>query len=167
MENIYNDLVYKAMSNVKLSMRHYVEDNPLKNTVSFYNMLLGMGLYKIAYKDGDHNYQAVVDGIHKCYEDSKDERIKKAYNDALLFMAKYSNAPVFLQKSYDIIEYELRKEKRNDAAFKADVKPALQRLAQTVEENYSKLSMAKINFNEWYNEMDKNLQEKYGETIKK
>lgn len=166
MEKPYDRLVNYAESLVKIYMEDYDEADSVSNEVALYSVLVGSGPNKVEYNGGGHNYRAVVDGVHLYYRDTKDERMPTLYNDTLGFLTKYSSTPELVQMSYDIIGYELEKEKQGTASFKADVLPALKQLSETIDANYSKLSMSKINFSGWRESMDKNLKDKYGDMLK-
>ena len=163
--DVYHELVNYAEKLIEVSDNDKHKNKKKDNKYFFISLLNGNGPFKVEYNGNGHNYQAVIDAIHKYYDLKKDESIKTDYEDALKFFASHSIVTRVIQQTYDFITYEMKKEKNGTGTMEVDSKEILEILSNTIQENYDKLRKESFNFDNWIKDKNRNLETNYDSRI--
>ena len=132
--------------------------------VAYLPMLSGIGPCKVEMRPGaGHNFYAVVDAIHNCYKKDPDGGYDRGFADGIEALTKVSSAKVAsLANLFNIIFYQLDKEKEGTAEFKVDIDEIMARVNKLIEDNKEVYRQDYASFDHWYDRCQKIAREKYG-----
>ena len=158
---MYEQLVSEAYVMVKFFFEDYKES---KSLMGMFGLLLGLESCAIKVnKDSEHNYQAVIDAIHRYYNECKDEKVIEFYKMGIKKIIFYVADMNFFEKIINILSYEMFKEKKGTATFSIDIQEMLDELSNIIKENYDKIvKNKKTDLKEWLEEKSEIVLNEYG-----
>lgn len=158
---MYEQLVSEAYVMVKFFFEDYKES---KSPMGMFGLLLGLESCAIKVnKDSEHNYQAVIDAIHRYYNECKDEKVIEFYKMGIKKIIFYVADMNFFEKIINILSYEMFKEKKGTATFSIDIQEMLDELSNIIKENYDKIvKNKKTDLKEWLEEKSEIVLNEYG-----
>ncbi len=159
----YEELVEDTEELVRIIHKKYMTGEKGCN-VAYLPMLSGIGPCKVEMRPGaGHNYYAVVDAIHNCYKNDPDGGYDRGFADGIEALTKVSSAKVAsLANLFNIIFYQLDKEKEGTAEFNVDIDEIMARVNKLIEDNKEVYRQDYASFDHWYERCQKIACEKYG-----
>ena len=159
----YEELVEDTEELVRIIHKKYMTGEKGCN-VAYLPMLSGIGPCKVEMRPGaGHNYYAVVDAIHNCYKKDPDGGYDRGFADGIEALTRVSSAKVAsLANLFNIIFYQLDKEKEGTAEFNVDIDEIMARVNKLIEDNKEVYRQDYASFDHWYERCQKIAREKYG-----
>ena len=159
----YEELVEDTEELVRIIHKKYMTGEKGCN-VAYLPMLSGIGPCKVEMRPGaGHNYYAVVDAIHNCYKKDPDGGYDRGFADGIEALTRVSSAKVAsLANLFNIIFYQLDKEKEGTAEFNVDIDEIMARVNKLIEDNKEVYRQDYDSFDHWYERCQKIAREKYG-----
>ncbi|SFI09541.1 hypothetical protein SAMN04487830_12212 [Pseudobutyrivibrio sp. OR37] len=159
----YEELVEDTEELVRIIHKKYMTGEKGCN-VAYLPMLSGIGPCKVEMRPGaGHNYYAVVDAIHNCYKNDPDGGYDRGFADGIEALTRVSSAKVAsLANLFNIIFYQLDKEKEGTAEFNVDIDEIMARVNKLIEDNKEVYRQDYASFDHWYERCQKIAREKYG-----
>ena len=119
--------------------------------------------FEVIANNGVINYYAVVDAIHNCYKKDPDGGYDRGFADGIEALTRVSSAKVAsLANLFNIIFYQLDKEKEGTAEFNVDIDEIMARVNKLIEDNKEVYRQDYASFDHWYERCQKIAREKYG-----
>lgn len=159
--SIYEQLVCEAYTKVRFLYEDYKED---KKPVGMYGLLVGDidGFAVKANADAPHNYQAVIDAVHKFFDNKKDSDIIEFYKSGIFMIIEYVVPADFLQGVINILSYEMLKEEDGTATFSIGIEEILAELSKVISDSYDELLSKNSDFEKWLKEQNSIMYSEYG-----
>ena len=159
----YEELVEDTEELVKIIHKKYMTGEKGCN-VAYLPMLSGIGPCKVEMRPGGgHFFRAVVDAIHNCYKNDPDGGYDRGFADGIEALTKVSSAKVAsLANLFNIIFYQLDKEKEGTAEFNVDIDEIMAHVNKLIEDNKEVYRQDYASFDHWYERCQKIAREKYG-----
>ena len=159
----YEELVEDTEELVRIIHKKYMTGEKGCN-VAYLPMLSGIGPCKVEMRPGaGHNYYAVVDAIHNCYKNDPDGGYDRGFADGIEALTRVSSAKVAsLANLFNIIFYQLDKEKEGTAEFNVDIDEIMARVNKLIEDNKEVYRQDYDSFDHWFERCKKIAREKYG-----
>ena len=159
----YEELVEDTEELVRIIHKKYMTGEKGCN-VAYLPMLSGIGPCKVEMRPGaGHNYYAVVDAIHNCYKNDPDGGYDRGFADGIEALTRVSSAKVAsLANLFNIIFYQLDKEKEGTAEFNVDIDEIMARVNKLIEDNKEVYRQDYDSFDHWFERCQKIAREKYG-----
>ena len=130
--------------------------------IAYFPLLAGMGNMKVENAGAGHNYSIVVDAIHKYYLQSKDDTVKKGFEEGISTMFRMTKNITTLQVAFDVFFYQLKLEKRGTATFTVNRGQLTNKLNETIRKNYNAMKSENSRFEDWLQKNKEYAAENYG-----
>ena len=159
----YEELVEDTEELVRIIHKKYMTGEKGCN-VAYLPMLSGIGPCKVEMRPGaGHNFRTVVDAIHNCYKNDPDGGYDRGFADGIEALTRVSSAKVAsLANLFNIIFYQLDKEKEGTAEFNVDIDEIMARVNKLIEDNKEVYRQDYDSFDHWFERCQKIAREKYG-----
>ncbi len=137
----YKEDLILAYKFVNCAARAYDEE---KHPYGYACLLIGVGHFHIGDFDKKHNYRAVVDAIHLYKKNNPTRSVEEAYRIALSEITIMVAGPKAVNNLFNILEYELSKEKDGKNSFVLDFAPVLKDMEKLGQRGISRRKRTRI-----------------------
>ena len=156
--SVYDRMMYHAYTLTEMVHGEYKEGKK----IAYFPLLVGIGNLKVENAGAGHNYSIVVDAIHKYYLQSKDDTVKKGFEEGISTMFRMTKNITTLQVAFDVFFYQLKLEKKGTATFNVDRDWLTNELNETIRENYNAMKSENSRFEDWLQKNKEYAVENYG-----
>ncbi len=123
----------------------------LGETIAYPILLMGIGIYQIeSYTKAGHNYQTVIDAIHKYNEENPEDKVPIGFECGLRDIVNNVGDITTLTAAFNCICYEMKKQKENNCSFTIDCEQLLKELRDKVKDNYNEIKSNFKDIDDYY-----------------
>ena len=151
MSDTYNELVNYAVRLVGVANKAYLEGKTTAYTV----LLFGAGNWIVeSFPVAEHNYQAVIDAIHLFWKENPDSKADMGLREGIIDIINNVEDMNTLVKIFNIITYEMDKERNNDT-MKIGSTELLEKLRKQIGDKYMIIEKDYSELGNWLEEVNR------------
>ena len=158
MVSVYDRMMHHAYALTEMIHEEYREGKK----IAYFPLLAGIGNMKVENAGAGHNYSIVVDAIHKYYLQSKDDTVKKGFEEGISTMFSMTKNITTLQAAFDVFFYQLKLEKCGTATFTVNKGRLTNEHNETIRKNYNAMKSKNSRFEDWLQKNKEYAVENYG-----
>lgn len=152
MRNLAYNLVQEANNNYLLG-----------EELAYPILLMGIGIYRVESVPGaGHNYQIIIDAIHKYSEKNPDAKVAAGFEDGIREIVNRVGDTITVLTAFNCICYEAKKQKEGDYSFIINCEQLMTELREKINSNYEEIKNDFIEIDRWIENATSDVEKLYG-----